>query len=86
MHGPACPHEPIKTSPRSTLPEAGGKLAPMVVIGLLFAGELLGGEVMVHAGIDVTPRMVFDAYIDPGTGQYVLNAGPRHRAGREGTR
>ena len=61
-------------------------LAPMVVIGLLFAGELLGREVMVHAGIGVTPQTVLDADLDPGTGQYVLNAGPRHRAGREGTR
>jgi hypothetical protein len=61
-------------------------LAPMVVIGLLFAGELLGREVMVHAGIGVTPQTVLDADLDPGTGQYVLNAGARHRAGREATR
>jgi hypothetical protein len=33
----------------------------MVVIGLLFAGELLGREVMVHAGIGITPQTVLDA-------------------------
>ena len=57
-------------------------LAPMVVIGLLFAGELLGREVMVHAGIGVTPQTVLGADLDPGR----LNAGARHRAGREATR
>jgi len=59
-------------------------LVPMVVIGLRFAGELLGREVTVQAGLGVTPDSLGCRSRDPGTGQYVLNAGARHRAGREG--
>ena len=36
--------------------EAGGMLVPMVMIGLRFDDELLGCEVMVHAGLASHPR------------------------------
>jgi hypothetical protein len=58
-------------------------LVPMLV-GLRLAGQLVGGEMVVHIGAGVAPETVLDADLDPAVRQYVLDAGARHRAGREG--
>jgi hypothetical protein len=54
-----------------------------VLIGLGLSGEFVLGEMVVHIGLRVAAQAVLDANLDPGVGENVLDAGARHRAGRE---
>src|SRR3984893_7002108 len=62
--------------------KAGGVLVP-VLVGLWLAGQLVLGEMVVHVGVRVAPQAILDADLDPTVRQNVLDAGARHRAGRE---
>ena len=64
-------------------PETGGMLVPMLV-RLRLAGQLVGGEMMVHIGVRGAAQRVLDPELDPGIGERVLDAGAWHHAGREG--
>jgi len=55
-----------------------------VLVGLRLAGQLVLGEVVVHVGACVAAQAILHADLDPGVGQNMLDAGARHRAGREG--
>src|SRR5262249_3058227 len=55
-----------------------------VLVRLRLAGQLLSGEMTVRICSRIAAQAILDADLHPGVGEHVLDAGARHRTGREG--